>query len=78
MVSRSSTRLNEDSIFSLQKKLLSAITVSQRSRLWSNLPEREKSKIITHIVGDEIVAVEFWNTLNHDKRCELVDQLSEE
>ena len=64
--------------FKLQRRLLDAITVSQRSRLWSNLNENEQIDLLEHVIKDEAMAVEFWNTLDHDKRCLIIDQLSEE
>ena len=30
------------------------------------------------MIKDDAMAVEFWNTLDHDKRCLIIDQLTEE
>ena len=54
------------------------MTVSQRSRLWSNLDTAAQKKMMEHVLSDDNMAVEFWNTLNHDRRCHMIDQLEEE
>lgn len=61
----------------LQHMLLSSITVSQQSRLWSNLEGDQKQDVLDHIMENESMSVEFWKSLNHEKRCELIDELKE-
>ena len=51
--------------------------MAQRSRLWSNLISDEQKDLLKHVVDTESNSVEFWNTLDHDKRCLLVSQLDD-
>jgi len=34
--------------------------------------------MMKHVIGDDNMAVEFWNTLNHDTRCHMIESLEEE
>ena len=68
---------HNDRVFKLERRLLEMMTVSQRSRLWSNLDTLAQKSLMVHVMGDDDMAVEFWNTLNHDTRCLMINQLEE-